>query len=163
MACKGNYTLDMLMQVNVVGFQPWGPQYDVLCADCWPKQPENTHIEGNDTDTKFTEFSQFACLFNSRRQAQLQKIHNRLPLRVEAPSRAHPHWRKWELQCLQWIFQFCLFVFTGCRVGFELPVHCKFLVGLTLLMWMVFLLCCSDQLSSELHNFFSKVSSNSED
>lgn len=23
-------------------------------------------------------------------------------------------------------------------MGFELPVHCKFLVGLTLLMWMVF-------------------------
>lgn len=24
---------------------------------------------------------------------------------------------------------FCLFLFTGCRVGFELPVHCKFSVG----------------------------------
>lgn len=39
MACEGNDTLEMLMQGDEVGFQPWGRQSDawVLCADRWPK------------------------------------------------------------------------------------------------------------------------------
>lgn len=55
---------------------------------------------------------------------------------------------------------FLFLVFTGCRVGFELLVHCKFLLGLTLLMWMFFASLLRSVLSPALHNFYPKGRTN---